>query len=411
MPDFVLNCGGKSRTTGTAGYVISDDTGKSRDMRDVLTNGQVVAYHAEYRSSKDGFEDGIGTWNSSTSTLARTTISASSNSNAAVSWGVGDKIVSVTTNVDMLTNATYLTGTVPIARLSVGTTAGTLMAGDDARAGSIDYDDMDAAAAFDGTELVALSQGGDAVAGTTQNLLGDPFLQKMGHAAVKSVRDHSDFSRIRDAFSSTNGGTLDLEPYLVTQSGTGAGVSQGAPSQFGRPAAVMTTGTDTNGYVSVQHLFGGFAFAPGTSNFDHRMQVLPANLSVTGQVYYFVTGYMLLSGSTITQGMYFAIFPDEANYKCIVKDAAGETQTDSGVAVQTSTPVVLRVWYDPAALATKFYINGTLVQTILDTTRAVDLFTVLRAGSLLFKSSGTTARTVQLRRHSINVLYEAVPYF
>lgn len=402
MTEYVINCAGTSTTTGTTNPVVTGSVAGSRTLAAGLTDGQVVACYRRYSSgTRDGYENFTATWDSATNTLEYDDddVEVSSNGNLRVDWGAYETTISVVTK------------DIPYENLPTGTTAETVAAGDDVRFDVVDVDDMDAADDLDGTELVAISQGGDGVSTTTEDLLGYPFLQKMGHAAVKSVREHSDFSRIRDAFTSTNGGTLDLEPYLVTQSGTGAGVSQGAPSQFGRPAAVMTTGTDTNGYVSVQHLFGGFAFAPGTSNFDHRKQVLPAYLSVTGEVYYFVTGYMLLSGSTITQGMYFAIFPDEANYKCIVKDAAGETQTDSGVAVQTSTPVVLRVWYDPAALATKFYINGTLVQTILDTTRAVDLFTVLRAGSLLFKSSGTTARTVQLRRHTIDVLYEAVPYF
>lgn len=82
-----------STTTGTAGYVMSS-TPAGRRPFSVVTNGGKVPYAAV--DDAGGFEFGIGTWNSGTSTLARTLVLSSSNSNNAVSWGAGERRVYIT---------------------------------------------------------------------------------------------------------------------------------------------------------------------------------------------------------------------------------------------------------------------------------------------------------------------------
>jgi hypothetical protein len=108
MPDLILNCAGTTRTTGTADPVISGATGKARDPRVVLTNGQEVAYYRRYKSSKAGYENGIGNWVTATSSIDRTAIEASSNSDAPVVWGASEQVIDITANIEMLTRVDYL---------------------------------------------------------------------------------------------------------------------------------------------------------------------------------------------------------------------------------------------------------------------------------------------------------------
>lgn len=84
-----------STTTGTAGYVMSGSVDGRRAFSNVA-NGDVVPYGAVDDSG--GFEFGFGTWNSGTSTLARTLVLTSSNAGAAVNWAAGTRRVYITTH-------------------------------------------------------------------------------------------------------------------------------------------------------------------------------------------------------------------------------------------------------------------------------------------------------------------------
>ena len=89
-----------SATTGTGSYTLDGAVPGYRTFDADLDTGHQCYYVAEYGTE---YEVGLGTF-TSPSTLARTTIFNSSNSDAAVSWGAGDKIVSLTLTAEEIIN-------------------------------------------------------------------------------------------------------------------------------------------------------------------------------------------------------------------------------------------------------------------------------------------------------------------
>jgi|TARA_R110000824_G_scaffold117416_2_gene269391 hypothetical protein len=88
-----------STTTGTGTYTLAGA------VTGFETFGQVGNGNTTYYTCTDGsdFETGIGTYTSSGTTLARTTILQSSNSDSAVSWGSGTKTLFVTLPAEKMT--------------------------------------------------------------------------------------------------------------------------------------------------------------------------------------------------------------------------------------------------------------------------------------------------------------------
>lgn len=85
-----------STTTGTGSYTLAGAVAGFRTFDDVLATGETTLY-----AVTDGtdWETGVGTF-TAPSTLARTTVLASSNGGAAVSWAAGSKTVFITVPAD-----------------------------------------------------------------------------------------------------------------------------------------------------------------------------------------------------------------------------------------------------------------------------------------------------------------------
>jgi hypothetical protein len=113
-----------STTTGTSGYVMSG-TVTGRRAFSALTDGDLVPYGAV--DDAGGYEFGFGTWSSGTSTLARTLVLNSSNSDAAVSWAAGTRRIYLTTHANVMDLCAM--------RHNVGLTASVPTADDDSNAG------------------------------------------------------------------------------------------------------------------------------------------------------------------------------------------------------------------------------------------------------------------------------------
>ncbi|MGH6646201.1 beta strand repeat-containing protein [Aquabacterium sp.] len=111
-------------TSGTGTYTLAGPVQGFRAFSDALTTGAVVTYCVD---DGNNWEVGEGTFTIGTpSTITRTTILSSSNSNAAVSWSVGTKSIFLTASATRLVTtdkANTMTGvlTLPSNGLIVGT--------------------------------------------------------------------------------------------------------------------------------------------------------------------------------------------------------------------------------------------------------------------------------------------------
>lgn len=395
MPEIILNTAGTCRTTGTADPVIIASTGRAGSFADIADGTEVCYFRRYAAAGRVGFENAVGIWRpvvtaSGIGYIDRTSIDASSNDGAAVVWGVGLQVIDVSIKPDMLVLA------------------------DDPRLDTVEPGDLGTAATIDGSETWIASQDGEGIDLTAEQVSGTPFTQKSGHGAIKRIREYTDFSRIRPAFASSTGGTLDLEPYLVTQSGTGASASQATVTTLFDPGVSLNTGTTNTGYVVLQHLFGPIAYLSGTSSFDTRAEIKLVDLATAGEDYVFSFGFFVL-GATPATTQFIGLIASRSlgsNWAQMVKNAAGQTTPGStGVALQTSANTTLRAWYDYATAKTRFYIDGTEAPSIIDAARTMDPFSLVRAGFILQKIAGTTNRTVHIHRHSIDILWRTVPHF
>lgn len=87
-----------STTTGTGAYTLAGAVTGFRAASTVCANADTFYYYAEdvnaYGVPTGGWETGLGTWGTG-NILTRTTIHASSNANAAVSWAAGTRRIAI----------------------------------------------------------------------------------------------------------------------------------------------------------------------------------------------------------------------------------------------------------------------------------------------------------------------------
>jgi len=84
-------------TTGTVDYVLAGAKTGFRSFGSVMSNSDTTYYAA---TDGTNWEVGVGTYSTTGPTMARTTILASSNAGAAVSWSAGSKDIFLTYTAD-----------------------------------------------------------------------------------------------------------------------------------------------------------------------------------------------------------------------------------------------------------------------------------------------------------------------
>tara|TARA_R110000851_G_scaffold262634_4_gene415115 strand:- start:3281 stop:4756 length:1476 start_codon:yes stop_codon:yes gene_type:complete len=111
-------------TTGTGTLTLAGAVAGFQTFTSVLSNGDTT-YYGIFDSVTGAFEVGLGTFTSSGTTLARTTILESSNSGSAVSLGAGSKDVFITYPAEksLFLDASDNLAAVDITALSIGGTA------------------------------------------------------------------------------------------------------------------------------------------------------------------------------------------------------------------------------------------------------------------------------------------------
>ncbi len=296
--------------------------------------------------------------------------------------------------------------------LDIGTTNGTVAAGDDARFGSVDIGDLDAASTPDGAELLPASQASNPVSVTVQQIAGNPTTLARGHNGLRK-KGYSHFASIGPGTTGTHNALLGNE-LMVSYIYNGGSVASSVGSTFS-PSIALATGTTTNGAAVVLQSDYPASLYYGDLNFDMRMSLQLPALPDSGQNFTFHVGFTngaLTDFAAITdKGIYFELTDASPNWFLCVKNGAPVTKVDSGVAAVAATKVTLRVAHDQALAKSRFWINGVEQSSILDSTRAIDAFTLLGMMAGIWKTAGTTARSAILFAYAYECSTTAIPGF
>lgn len=194
-------------TTGTGAYSLAGAEDSFQAFGDALSNNDTTYY-----AITDGtyWEVGIGTYTSSTDTLARTTILESSNSDSAVNWTAGEKQIFATMPADKVvykdaSGNIAVPGTVDGRDLA---TDGSKLDNIEANADVTDTANVTAAGALMDSEVANLAQvkafDSSDYATAAQGSTADAALPKAGGTMTGAIRlDQDD--------KTGSGGTLTLD--------------------------------------------------------------------------------------------------------------------------------------------------------------------------------------------------------
>jgi hypothetical protein len=290
----------------------------------------------------------------------------------------------------------------------VGTTPGTLAAGDDSRIVGIDLENLDAADPLTGAEKLPGLQSGVAVALTSDEISGSPLSTVMSLAKNK-IRSFSHFEGTSSTYSSSTTGTLfGLEPFEIWTSGTtGAAISQAGSTVLLYGCADLSTGTNPAGYAAITSTHFPLMLSATSNKVDFRLAAGPNVLPTAGQNYTLQIGIFTVPSAAATKGVFFRATSASLNWFAYTKNGTGaaETITDTGVAVAAkplfTNTTTFRASYDSANTETVFYING--VEAARQTATNLPVGTFLYAGAAIFKTAGSTARSLYVDAASLEV--------
>lgn len=296
--------------------------------------------------------------------------------------------------------------------LNIGTTSGTVAAGDDARFGSVDIDDLTPATSIDGTEILPAQQGASPVSVTTQQVAGTPLTVRRSHNLTK-YRGFSNLSGVGPNTTGVHKAILGAEPIVpyLTNGGT---VISAVGTTFA-PSISLSTDTNSNGAAAILHADYPASLYFGEKTFDMRMRIQPGILPTGPENYTLQVGYTngaLTDFAAVTDtGIYIELASGSPNWFLCVKAGANLTRIDSGVAAVANTAVTLRIAHDHAQAKSRFWIDGIEQASILDSTRVLPDFTLLGMMAGIWKSAGTTSRSAILYGYYYDNQSVAMPWF
>lgn len=188
-------------TTGTGAYSLAGAEDSFQAFGDVLSNSDTTYY-----AITDGtyWEVGIGTYTSSTDTLARTTILESSNNDAAVNWTAGEK---------------QIFATMPAEKVVYKDASGNI-----AVPGTVDGRDL----ATDGSKLDNIEANADVTDTTNVTAAGALMDSEVTNLAQVKAFDSSDYATAAQGTKADNalpkaGGTMSGAIRLDQENKTGSG--------------------------------------------------------------------------------------------------------------------------------------------------------------------------------------------
>lgn len=239
-------------TTGTGAYSLAGAETSFQAFGTVLSNSDTTYY-----AITDGtnWEVGIGTYTSSTNTLARTTILKSSNSNSAVNWSAGEK---------------QIFGTMPAGKVVFEDASGNISV-----SGTVDGRDL----AADGSKLDGIESGATADQTASEILTAIKTVDGAGSGLDADTLDGVQASGFAtaaqgltaDAALPKSGGTMTGSIRLDQDDKTGSGgtltLDLAAANNFKITMTANTTIAFSNknaGYggnlIFVQNATGGYSF-------------------------------------------------------------------------------------------------------------------------------------------------------
>lgn len=192
-------------------------------------------------------------------------------------------------------------------------------------------------------------------------------------------------------------------PFIISSSGTGAGVSGITVPNGGRMGIIQfTTGTTATGRIA--HTTNTVAIRLGGGTYVYEVDVYIPTLSDGTQRFTILGGYFA-NLSSPTQANAVCFLYDEGgvatgagasgNWRALTANNSTRTYTDTTIAVVAATWVKLRIEVNADATEVVFKINGTTVATH-STNIPTAAGREMGCATGIIKSIGTTARTMWL---------------
>jgi hypothetical protein len=284
-----------SSTTGTGAYTLAGAVTGFQSFA-IVGNANTVQYSAwEVDASGNpsgGWENGLGTYASSGTTLARTTIYTSSNSNAAVNWSAGTRYIACSPLTE---------GTLVVRQ--PGGTVGTdeVQVSHDGNSGSVDCKD--------GVLNLKTSSNGYISAWNHQGQNGGNYY---GSAMYVNVGDGSSTADFKLVMSSNSFGSygaflgLASASRIFWSSNSGLGGSESGDVGLKRAAAGVIATTDSmTGTGWIQNSAGEAALESAFTRSDATLTSTNLSLTVIAGRSYRITGYLIVSNSVAGEGAKF----------------------------------------------------------------------------------------------------------